>query len=121
MKPYLLEAYGLILRPNLPSGAIGRPTGGGEKSAECVVSCPHPATGPDEAIGTQSVGAGIQQPRSMALVLGRGVDHELINCTLNARVGVLILVGHCRREADDSLTVGRDKNPKCGLRWSLNS
>lgn len=120
VESYLLEAYGLIFGADLPRGAVGRPTGGNEKSAEGVICCIHPAISPDEAVSTQSVGAGIQQPRSMALVLGRGIDHELINRTLRTPVGIRILVRHRRREPDDSLAVGRDKNSERGLRWSLD-
>ena len=115
MEPHLLEAYGFILRADLPSGAIGRPTRISEKPAEGVVSCIHPAARPDKPISAQRVGAGVQQPGSMALMLGRRIHNELINRSLDASVRILVLVGHGGREPDDSLAVGRDKNPERGL------
>jgi len=120
MESNLLQTYGPILRADLSSSAIDRPAGGGEKSAESVVGCIHPATSSSKAVSTQRVGAGVQQPRSVSVVLGRGIDHELINRTLRTTIGILVLIGHCRRETDDSLAIGRDENSERGLGWSLD-
>ena len=82
MEPHLLEAYGFIVWADLPSGPIGSPTRSSEKPAESVVGRIHPAARPDKPISAQRVRAGVQQPRSMALMLGRRIHHELINRAL---------------------------------------
>jgi hypothetical protein len=56
----------------------------------------------------------------MSLVLGRRIDHELIDRTFLTAVGIVILVGHRGGKTDDSLAVGCDENPEAGLRRSLN-
>jgi hypothetical protein len=56
----------------------------------------------------------------MALVLRCGIDDELIDRTLHARVGILVQVGHGGCEPDEPLAVGCHKNPKRGLWRSLD-
>ena len=115
MEPHLLEAYGFILWADLPNGAIGSPTCSSEKPAQGIVGCVHPAARPDKPISAQRVGAGVQQPRSMALMLGRRIHDELINRPPGASVRILVLVGHGGRESHHSLAIGCDKNPERGL------
>ncbi len=112
MEPHLLEAYGFILWADLPGSPIGSPTRSGEKPAESVVGCIHPAARPDKTISAQRVGTGVQQPRSMALMLGRRINHELINRALGASVRIIVLVGHGGRESHHTLAISCDKNPE---------
>jgi hypothetical protein len=80
----------------------------------------HPTGGSDEAVGPERVGAGIQQPGAMSLVLSWRIDHELIDRTLSTTVGIVILVGHRGGKTDDSLAVGCNENSEAGLRRSLD-
>lgn len=120
MEPHLLEAYGFIVWADLPSSPIGSPTRSSEKPAESVVGRIHPAARPDKTISAQRVRRGVQQPRSMALMLGRRINHELIDRALDTSVRILVLVGHGGRESHHSLAIGCDKNPECGLRRLLD-
>ena len=112
MEPHLLETYGFILRADLPTSPVGSPTRSREKTAERVVGCIHPAARPDKTISAQRVGTGVQQPRSMALMLGRRINHELINRAVGTPVSILVVVGHGGRESHHSLAIGCDKNPE---------
>jgi hypothetical protein len=116
----LFEADRLILGSDLSSGTVGSPAGSGEKTPQFVVGSIHPTGGSEEAVGSERVGAGIQQPGSMSLVLGWRIDYELIDRALLTTVGVVILVGHRGGETDNSLALDCDQNPEAGLRWSLN-
>jgi hypothetical protein len=120
VQPNLLQAGGFILGSDFPGSTICSPTGSGEKAPEPVVGGVHPAGGSDEAVGPERVGAGIQQPGAMSLVLSRRIDHELIDRTLLTTVGIVILVGHRGGKTDDSLAVGCNENSEAGPRWSLN-
>jgi hypothetical protein len=120
VQPNLFQADGLILGSDFPGSTIRSPTGSGEKAPEPVVGCVHPTGGSDEAVGPERVGAGIEQPGAMSLVLSRRIDHELIDRTLLTTVGIVILVGHRGGKTDDSLAVGCNENSEAGPRWSLN-
>jgi hypothetical protein len=120
VEPDLVEAYGLILWPDLAGRPIRSPTSGCEEPPECVVICAHPATGTAKAIGPQRVRAGVQQPRTVAPMLRRRIDEELIDCAVHTRVGILILAGHCGGESHDPRAVSRDQNPERCLRGPLN-
>ena len=120
MEPDLFEAYGPILWANLPRGAVSRPPGSGEESPQRVVTCIDPKTSTAKAIGAKRVRAGVQQPRTMASMLRRRIHNELIDRTIDTRVGIVILARHRAGESHDALAIGRDQNPECCLRRSLN-
>lgn len=120
MKPDLLQAYGLILWPDLPGRPIRSPTSSSEEPLECFAICVHPARGAVEAICPQRVGAGVQQPRTVATMLRRRVHHELIDRAVPTRIRVVILVGHGGGESHDSRAIGRSQDPEGCLRGSLD-
>ena len=120
MEPDLFEAYGLILWADLPRGAVSRPARSGEEPPQRVVTCVHPETSMAEAVGPQRVRAGVQQPRAVASMLRRRIHNELIDRTVDTRIGIVILARHRAGESDDPLAIGRDQNPECCLRRSLN-
>ena len=120
MEPHLFQAYRLILWADLARSPIRSPTSSGEKPPESVVFCVHPAAGTAISIGTQRVRARVQQSRAVAPMLGGRIYHELIDRAVHAWVGVVILARHGGSESHDALAVGRDQNPKCCLRRSLN-
>jgi hypothetical protein len=62
VEPDLSEAYRLILRADLPCGAVSSPTGSGEEPLQCIVTPIHPEASTAKAIGPQRVRAGVQQP-----------------------------------------------------------
>ena len=77
MEPYLLEAYGLVLRADFPCCTVSSPTSSGEEPAERVVVCVHPPAGTGKSIGAQGVRAGVQEPRAMASMLRCRIHNEL--------------------------------------------
>jgi len=116
----LFEADRLILGSDFSGGTVCSPVCSGKKTPQFVVGSIHPAGGSEEAVGSERVGTGIQQPGSMSLVLGWRIDYELIDRALLTTVGVVILVGHRGGKTDNSLAVDCDQNPEAGLRWSFN-
>jgi hypothetical protein len=120
VEPDLLEAYGPILWADLPRGAVSCPARSGEEPPQCVVTLVHPETSTAKAIGPQRVRAGVQQPRAVASMLRRRIDNELVDRTVDTRVGIVILARHRAGESHDTLAVGRDQNPERCLRRSLN-
>ena len=120
MEPYLLEAYGFVLWADFPCCTVSSPTGSGEEPAERVVVCVHPPAGTGKSIGTQGVRAGVQEPRAMASMLRCRIHNELIDRTVDTRIGIVVLAGHGGGEPDDSLAVSSDQDAKRCLRGPLN-
>ena len=120
MQPQLLEAYGFILRADLPGSAIQCPAGRDQEQAEGLVLGIHPAGSPDKSICSQSVGAGVEQPGAVALMLGRRIDDERIDRAVLTSIGIIILARHRGGESDDSLPVGRNEYPECRFGRSLD-
>ena len=73
-----------------------------------------------KSVGPQRVRAGVQEPGAVASMLRRRIHDELLDGAVQARVGIVILAGHCGGESDDSRAVGRDKDAERCLRRSLN-
>jgi hypothetical protein len=92
LQPDLFEADRLILGSDFSGGTVCSPVCSGKKTPQFVVGSIHPAGGSEEAVGSERVGTGIQQPGSMSLVLGWRIDYELIDRALLTTVGVVILV-----------------------------
>ena len=120
VEPDLFEAYGLVLWADLSACPISSPTSSGEKPLECLAICVHPARGAVKAICPQRVGARIQQPRTVASMLGCRIHNELIDRAVDTGVGIVILAGHGAGESHDSRAVGRGKNPEGCLRRAFN-
>jgi hypothetical protein len=120
VEPDLFEAYRPILGADLPRGAVGRPAGGGEESPQCVVARVHPETSTAKAIGPERVRAGVQQPGAVASMLRGRINNELVDRTVDTRVGIVILARHRAGKSHDPLAVGRGQNPERCLRRSLN-
>jgi hypothetical protein len=121
VQPHLFQPDGFVVGPNLSARPVCSPAGTGKEPPKLVVGRIHPAGCADEAVGPERVGAGIQEPGSMSLVLGGRVDHELIDSTFGTPVGIVVLVRHGGGKPDDSArAVGCDKNPETGFRWSLD-
>ena len=85
MQPELLEAYGFILGADLPGSPIQCPAGRDQEQAEGLVIGIHPAGSPDKSICAQGVGAGVEQPGAVALMLGNGIDDERIDRAVPTR------------------------------------
>jgi hypothetical protein len=120
VEPDLFEAYGLILRADLPHGTVSSPAGSGEEPLQRVVPSVHPETGTAKAIGPQRVRTGVQQPRAVASMLRSRIHNKLVDRTVHTRVDIVILARHCAGESHDPLAIGRDQNPERCLRRSLN-
>lgn len=120
MEPYLLEAYGLILWADFPRRTVGSPTSSSEELAQRVVIGVHPPAGTGEAIGSQGVRAGVQEPRAVASMLRRRIHNEYLDRAVDGRIGIAILAGHGGGETHDSLAVSRNKDAERCLRWPLD-
>ena len=120
MQPELLEAYGFILGADLPGSPIQCPAGRDQEPAEGLVIGIHPAGSPDKSICAQGVGAGVQQPGAVALMLGNGIDDERIDRAVPTSVSIVILARHRGGEPDDSLTIGCNEYPERRFGRSLN-
>jgi hypothetical protein len=120
VQPYLLEAYRLVLWPDLPRRPIGSPTGSNEEPAERIVGRVHPAPSTVKSVSPKCVCAGVQEPRAMASMLRRRIHDEHIDCAVHTLVGIVILARHRRGEAHHSRTVSRNKDAERSLRRSLN-
>jgi hypothetical protein len=56
----------------------------------------------------------------MTLVLGRRIDDELIDRSIQAVVGIVVLIGHCGGKPDDSPAVDCHENSESSLWWSFD-
>ena len=120
MESDLFEANRPILWANLPRSAVSRPAGSGEEPPQRVVTCVHPERSAAKAIGPQRVRTGVHQPRAVASMLRRRIHNELLDRTVDTRVGIVILARHRAGESHDPLAIGRHQNPERCLRRSLN-
>ena len=120
MQPELLEAYGFIFRADLAGSPIQCPACGDQEQAEGLVLGIDPAGSADKSICPQGVGAGVEQPGAVALMLGRRIDDERIDRAVPTSISIVILTRHRGGEPDDSLAVGRNEDPECRFGRSLN-
>ena len=120
MQPQLLEAYGFILGADLPGSPIQCPASRDQEQAEGLVIGIHPAGSLDKSICAQGVGAGVEHPGAVALMLGHWIDDERIDRAVPTSVSIVILARHRGGEPDDSLTVGCNEYPERRFGRSLN-
>jgi len=120
MQPELLEAYGFIFGADLAGSPIQGPACGDQEQAEGLVPGIHPTGSPDKSVCAQGVGAGVEQPGAVALMLGRRIDDERIDRAVPTLISIVILTRHRAGEPDDSLPVGRNEYPECRFGRSLN-
>src|SRR5436305_29020 len=66
VQPHLLEPVCTAGRPDLAPAAVRRPACVGEEPPAYVVGRLDPANGPLEAVSTQRIDAGVQQPGAVA-------------------------------------------------------
>jgi len=112
METDLIDMHGFVVWSDFPGSPLRSPASSRQEPPEFLIPSIHPPRGPDEAVGTQRVGTGVEQPGSMALVLCRGIDDERLDRALLTWVGILVLTRHSGREADHPLSVRCDENPK---------